>query len=382
VPFKIWAEEIQMKKTNRNFLWIGATMFILVAGCTNPTNQFVAKDVQPSHTAPVIPSATSTQQLPTQSPTPQLPAEQPVTEIALSGPLADPSAEVSGLAWFGDYLIILPQYPERFSESGSGFIYALAKADILAYLDGQSNQPLEPKAIPFEAPRMKDRIRRYQGYEAIAFSGNNAYLLIEAGRKDEMMGYLVSGQMSPDMSKLSIDTDKIAPIQPQTTLKNKAYEAMVILNDQILTFYEVNGADLNPQPVTHVFNLNLQPQGTLSMPALEYGLTDAALESDGNRFWVINDFFINDIELLSAHDPLADTFGKGPTHTQFPIVERLVEMQYSPSGITLTSTAPIQLQLPSIAGRNWEGLVLLDQRGFLLMTDKFPETILGFVPLP
>jgi hypothetical protein len=370
-----------MNKTDRNFLWISATIFVLLAGCAHPTNQpVVTEEVQPSQTA--SPVVTSTQQLPTQSPTPQLPAEQPVTEIALSGPLADPAAEVSGLAWFGDYLIILPQYPERFSDSAGGFIYALAKTDILAYLDGQSNQPLEPKAISFEAPRMKDRIRRYQGYEAIAFSGNNVYLLIEAGRKDEMMGYLVSGQMSPDMSKLSIDTDKIVPIQPQTKLKNKADEAMVIWNDQILTFYEINGADLNPQPVTHIFNLDLQPQGTLPMPSLEYGLTDAALESDGNRFWVINDFFINDIELLPAHDPLADRFGKGPTHTQFQIVERLVEMQYSSSGITLTDTAPIQLQLDSIVGRNWEGLALLDQRGFLLMTDKFPETILGFVPLP
>jgi hypothetical protein len=33
-------------------------------------------------------------------------------------------------------------------------------------------------------------------------------------------------------------------------------------------------------------------------------------------------------------------------------------------------------------GRNWEGLVRLDDRGFLLVTDLFPGTILGFVPAP
>jgi hypothetical protein len=31
--------------------------------------------------------------------------------------------------------------------------------------------------------------------------------------------------------------------------------------------------------------------------------------------------------------------------------------------------------------RNWEGLVRLDDYGFLLATDKYPRTILAFVPL-
>jgi len=36
--------------------------------------------------------------------------------------------------------------------------------------------------------------------------------------------------------------------------------------------------------------------------------------------------------------------------------------------------------LPGNDARNWEGIVRLDNRGFLLATDKFPTTILGFVP--
>jgi hypothetical protein len=43
---------------------------------------------------------------------------------------------------------------------------------------------------------------------------------------------------------------------------------------------------------------------------------------------------------------------------------------------------PIQMELTSDDARNWEGLVRLDERGFLIMTDKFPETILGFVTMP
>jgi hypothetical protein len=60
-----------------------------------------------------------------------------------------------------------------------------------------------------------------------------------------------------------------------------------------------------------------------------------------------------------------------------------VELQYATDGITLTKTPPIQLQLEfRSAPRNWEGLARLDGLGFLLVTDKFPETLFGFVPYP
>ena len=57
-----------------------------------------------------------------------------------------------------------------------------------------------------------------------------------------------------------------------------------------------------------------------------------------------------------------------------------VEFQYNEEGITRIDQPPIQLQLLPDDLRNWEGIVRLDDRGFLIVTDKFPETILGFVP--
>lgn len=314
---------------------------------------------------------------------PGAPAEQPVTSIRLSGLLANPLAEISGMAWYGDHLILLPQYPDHVGESGDGFVFALPKADILAYLDGQNTQPLEAIAIPFEAPGLREQISEYEGLESIGFSGDRAYLTIEAGEDDYMMGYIVAGTMAPDLSRLVVDTENIVPIQPQTRQDNKTDEAMIVLNDRILTFYEINGAALNPRPVAHVFSLDLQPQGTLPMPSLEYRLTDAALASADGRFWVVNTFFFyKDGYMRPDFDPLAETFGRGSTHALFDAVERLVEMKYSESGVTLTDTPPVQLKLLSPATRNWEGLVLLDDRGFLLMTDRLPLAILGFVPMP
>jgi hypothetical protein len=65
------------------------------------------------------------------------------------------------------------------------------------------------------------------------------------------------------------------------------------------------------------------------------------------------------------------------------MVERLVELQFDAStGVSLTGLPPIQLQLEPMETRNWEGLVLLDDRGFLIATDKYPGTLLAFVPYP
>jgi hypothetical protein len=60
---------------------------------------------------------------------------------------------------------------------------------------------------------------------------------------------------------------------------------------------------------------------------------------------------------------------------------RLLEFRFTSTGITPTGAAPIQLENGLSDARNWEGLTRLDNRGFLLVSDKIPGTALGFVPL-
>lgn len=324
------------------------------------------------------PTLTSTGQPPTN--TAVAITEQPVAQIPLSGPVADSSAEVSGLAWYGNFLIILPQYPNEFDPSGDGFLYYLPKDEILAYLDGQASGPLEPRPIQLVAPKLRKQIDHYQGFESIGFFGDRVFLTIEAGKGTDMMGYLVSGRIVPDLSVLTLDTTKLTEIRPQAVSANHSDEAMLLLPDQVITFYEVNGQQVTPHPVAHVFNFDLQPEGTLSMPNIEYRITDAAWAGD-DQFWAINYFYPGDVDLWPKNDPIADAFGEGPTHVQSLQVERLLRFQYSDSGITLMNVPPVELVLSNEI-RNWEGLVLLDDRGFLMATDKHPSTLLAFVPLP
>ena len=72
---------------------------------------------------------------------------------------------------------------------------------------------------------------------------------------------------------------------------------------------------------------------------------------------------------------------EGPTHRIFPQVERLlaIEIQADTRTIMLADRAPLYLRLAGPLPRNWEGLTRLDDRGFLLVTDEFPDTLLGFV---
>jgi hypothetical protein len=206
-------------------------------------------------------------------------------------------------------------------------------------------------------------------------------MTIEAGEGTDMHGYLVSGEINADSTKITLDTSNVVEIPLAFQSDNHSDEAILIMDDLVLTFFEINGADLNPTPAAQVFGFDLNPQGTISFPNIEYRVTDAAVDSR-NSFWVVNYFFPGDTDLAADSDPLVEMYGEGPTHAQQDHVERLVKMTYSPNGITIANSAPIQLTLDGDAARNIEGLVGLDGRGFLIATDKFPSTMLMFVETP
>ncbi len=360
---------------------------LLLAGCATPTTgpaPTAGSTVE--HLATEIPPAGDATATTEPAPTAGGAVEYPVTEIPVSGPVAKHRAELSGLAWYGDYLILLPQYPDFAVKEEDGAVFALPKADLLAYLAGARAAPLEPLPIPFVAPGLADKIEGFEGYEAIAFLGDRAFLTIEAEQEGGMKGYLVSGRIAANLSALTLDTTTLVEIEPQSRLENMSYESLLAADDRLVTIYEANGVDVNASPVARLFDTELMPAGMIPSPHVEYRITDATtLDSEG-RFWAINYFFPGDMALYPKTDPLAERYGKGRTHALCLAVERLVEFQYTESGIALVDTPPIQLELSDMAlgrlGRNWEGLVRLDNRGFLLVTDLFPETILAFVPAP
>jgi len=137
---------------------------------------------------------------------PGLPREQLVKRIPVGGELSMRDAEVSGLAWYRDYLVILPQYPERFSYSDDGALFAIHKDKILQFLDGGFTGPIVPRKIAFVAPGLKEAVKGFEGFEAIAFRGDRVFMTIESRPGRKMMSYLVTGSIAPNLDSMLMDT--------------------------------------------------------------------------------------------------------------------------------------------------------------------------------
>lgn len=304
--------------------------------------------------------------------------EHPVTQIELSGPVASSQAEVSGMAWCGDHLILLPQYPDKFTDDGIGRVFSIPKAVLSAYLSGETSEAIEPDRIVFDTDGLSKELTGFEGFESIAFWQDTVYVTIETHQSGGMMGYLVKGTVSEDCTAIALDAGTRQELPPQANLSNMTDETILVYQDQVYTVYEANGVNVNPDPTSYVFSLGLDPLGTAVFPSIEYRVTDATTVADDGTFWAINYFYPGDTKLLPGDDQIALTYGIGLTHQNAEQVERLVEMQITADGVILVETAPIYLELDSEESFNWEGLVRMDD-GFLLVTDEYPTTILGYV---
>ncbi len=303
-------------------------------------------------------------------------------EIPIWGPASKSRAEISGLEWYGDTLILLPQYPSRFFGGSEGALITLKKVDIIRYLEGKDTAPLAPSYVPFYAPGI-DEIPGFEGFEAIAIKGETVFLTVEThvGLWQSMMGYLIRGEISPDLTSVVVDVENKVELPPLSNVMNLSHEALLVCDDEIITFYEGNGIAITPNPVAYRYDLAFRELSSLLFPSIEYRITDVTAPDENNYFWAINYFYPGDERLENDDDPLVAIYGDQLAHVHNEPVERLVEFQISDNAITLSKRNPIRIKLAdSGESRNWEGIVRLDERGFLLVTDKTPTTIFGFIP--
>ena len=312
--------------------------------------------------------------------------------IPLAGPLASRDAEISGLTWQGERLVVLPQYPGRFPAGADtvdmagamkdeGSLFGLAASDLLAVIEGTRSEALRPEAIPFAAPGVAAAVPGFEGYEAIAFRGDRVFALIESAGAGVTHGYLVAGFVTPE-GGVRLDAATLAPLPAQARLDNLAYETLVATSSGVVVLQEANGIVVNPTPEAYRYDAATVLRDSLRAPTLEYRLTDATEIDSAGRFWVMNYFYPGDRALLRPGlDALNETFGRGLTHRRGQSVERLVEFHLNGTRIEPTGRAPIQLELLDEA-RNWEGLARFGTRGFLIATDTYPQTLLAFIAAP
>lgn len=309
--------------------------------------------------------------------------EQKVLEIKLEGEASNRDAELSGLSWYKNNLILLPQFPYKFGDGINGAIFYLSKQKIKRYINSKSHQPLKPKKIVLDAAGLERFNWWGCGYEGVVFNKDTAYFVLE-NYKEETEGFIVAGKIDFTKKKIKLDSGSLQKIKIKNYIPNLSEETITYFKREVYTIHEINGVNINPHPVAAKFNSDLLQQKLISFPQLEYRVTDATNVAPDSTFWAINYLWEGDIDQLKPKsDSLFIKYGVGKTHKKRYTVERLLQLKLTPTKIELTNQQPIYLELSqNKASRNWEGIAKLDNLGFLLVTDKFPYTILGFVKYP
>lgn len=310
-----------------------------------------------------------------------------VLDFQLDGPAADASMEFSGLAWWGDRLILLPQYPDR-----AGGAFVLERASLLDRLTGNLTEPLRPVPIPFEDGGLRTLIPGFEGYEAIVIDGDEVFALVEARHRKHMRGWLVGGGISKDGNRIIMNPGSRVRLDPPVQLRNMAFEALALYRGpdqdtgELIVLFEANGRNVHPNATGLRFTKDLRPRGTVPMAPLEYRLTDVTPPDANGHAWGLNIFWTGEAELLA---PAAESPGTRPNTTRN--LARLVPLRFSAKRIE--SAGSIVSLWQGIIPSNWEGIVPLDMagaflsdgrplKGFLIVTDTYPVTRLGFVALP
>ena len=307
--------------------------------------------------------------------------EVEVIPLKLPDRISAASFEYSGMGWFGDYLVLLPQYPQGKDFTREPNLFAIAKQDLLAAITDPDLE-LPVRDIPIENSDLRSVIKGFEGFESILFVDQNVYMTIESRAGDPMMGYLIRGVVNGDLESITLDVNSLVELRPFSSELNATFEGMTYWNGSLYVMYEHNSMRNVKQPVAYQINPDLENIREIPFPVINYRITDATISDVDGKFWVMNYFFPGDTHLAVDQDSLVEEYGEGKTHAENDPVERLVQLQIENDQISRIDQPPTYLQLlDNDIARNWEGLVMLDNLGFLLITDSFPGSVLGFCPI-
>ena len=310
--------------------------------------------------------------------------EHDLIEIPLPGELASASMEYSGLAWYKDDLILLPQYPNGIWGNQDGLMYAINQDNLDKFLKDPTTE-LAVKSVLFDDGGLSKRLKGFEGFEAIVFIEDSVYMAIETRGGDPMKSFIVKGSIESvegELKAILLDGSSQVELRVQNNNSNASYEALSSDGEFIYAFFEQNGKDQNANPFVLRLDADLENQQEIPLDAISYRVTDATLIDGYGTFWMINYFFPGDTHLTVDEDPISTRYGLGESHQQNEPVERLLKLKLTDEGFQVAEEPPLYLQLlENDEARNWEGLVRFGEQGFLVITDKFPDSILGYIAI-
>lgn len=286
---------------------------------------------------------------------------QSYTEIELDGLITDRKQEISGMTIHRNNVILLP-------ENLNGYYFYIPFSEILGRLSDYerkllyNDKPILPVQKTLTTRKLKERYPGLDGFEAIAFNGDDVYIMIEVRIDGKMAGLLIWGTIIPSTMEIDIPEENIMLIKPPAQIDNFSFESLTIIDGQLIMIYETNGFKIIDRPFQYVVNLDDMSINKTPFPHIDFRLTDATSVID-NRFWMINYYWTGDKKVLGVEDTLS--------------IERLVEFKLGYNGIERSNSEYITLDNLDDP-HNWEGLVRFGN-GFLICTDKWPRMVLGYI---
>ncbi len=92
-------------------------------------------------------------------------SEHRPVEILLADEFTAGEPEYSGMAWAGQNLVLLPQFPDRFPGDEGGNLLSVPKKRIEDYLDGNNTNPIVPRKITFDDGGVLEAVPGFEGFE-------------------------------------------------------------------------------------------------------------------------------------------------------------------------------------------------------------------------
>ena len=303
--------------------------------------------------------------------------ERTPTLLKIGGPMKNSDEEISGMDWYNDNLILLP-------ENLNCYVFAIKKPELDSRINDNDTTTIFPEQIKFNTPNYKELVPGFDSFEAIAFRGYEVYLTIEIRFVDSMSCLLARGHIDEKTLEITVPEQNLTVIDVPTFVDNMSYESLVVDKNRVIAIFEANGDSLIKAPYALSINSSANDIKKYPLSCINYRIADATKIDKNNRFWVINYFFPGDLKVLKpSNDILASKYGNGPSHSRSNRVERLIEYEIKNGKISLTKSAPIEIKLVGEkTSRKWEALARYGNEGFLIATDKYPKpyTLLAFLP--
>jgi hypothetical protein len=297
--------------------------------------------------------------------------------LKIDGPMKNSDEEISGMDWYYDNLILLP-------ENLNGYAFAIKKTEIDSRIDKSDTTAIKPQKIKFNTPNYKNTIPGFDSFEAIAFRGYEVYVTIEIKFDDSMSCLLARGHIDNRSLEITIPEQTLTTLDVPSYVDNMSFESLILNKDRIIALFEANGDSLVDNPYALSINLSGKDINKHKMSSINYRIADATKVDDKNRFWAINYFFPGDKKTLKpSTDILSARYGNGLTHSLSRRVERLIEYKIENNKVVLTKSPPIEIKLEGKkTSRKWEAIARYENKGFLLATDKYPKpyTLFAYIP--